>query len=130
MTEFNWDELNGKATERMRKPKTSPVPDSIVRLAQRSVDSDPTLANCKELSFDFGTDKDRAEAFVKLMRKAGAHTKPEATIKVTIDPDGEGKDTVIAWYARRKPGRVAANSTPAPAPAEATAEDEKEPAPF
>lgn len=116
MTEFNWDELNGKATERMRKPKTSPVPDTIIRLAQRSVDSDPTLANCKELTFDFGSDTARAEAFIKLMRKAGAHTKPEATIKVTPDPDGEGKNTLVAWYARKKPGRVAANSAPAPAP--------------
>ena len=123
MTEFNWDELNGKATERMRKPKTSPVPDTIIRLAQRSVDSDPTLANCKELTFDFGSDTARAEAFTKLMRKAGAHTKPEATIKVTPDPDGEGKPALIAWYARKKPGRVPANSTPAPAPVPAESGD-------
>lgn len=125
MTEFNWDELNGKATERMRKPKTSPVPDSIIRLAQRSVDSDPTLANCKELTFDFGSDTARAEAFIKLMRKAGAHTKPESTIKVTPDPDGEGHNTLISWYARKRPGRVPA-TTPAPA-ANPPAESDKPP---
>lgn len=108
MTEFNWDELSGKTIERMRKPKTVPVPEAIIRQAQLSVDTDPTLTNCHARTFDFGADTARAEAFVKLMRRAGAHTKPESTIKVTLDPDGEGRQNKIEWYARKRPGKRAA----------------------
>lgn len=114
MTDYNWSEINGEVTDRLVRAKTPAVPAAIIALAQKSVDTDPTLAHCKAGHWQFGEDEtERCENFVKLMRKAGYHTKPESLIKVVADPLGEGNILYIEWYARLKPGRKTKDNAPA-----------------
>lgn len=106
MTEFNWDEVNGHAVERLSKPKIRPVPAPIVRQAQRSVDADPVnLKDTLILEHEFPTEE-QAVAFAAHMRAAGHHTKPAASIHVKPDPDKEGNPRLVRWQAKRRPGRV------------------------
>lgn len=97
-TEFDWGDVNGQAVERLRAPKVAPVPEPVVRQAQRSWDEQTGLAHT------FKT-PEMAEAFAKLVRKAGQHTIPRTTVYVVIDPDNDGNTARVSWKAGKRRGR-------------------------
>lgn len=108
MAEYDWSELNGTVVERLRKPKIAPVPDPIIRQAQRSVDGDPAnLKDTRSLHHVFKSEGERNE-FVKQMRKAGAHTRPLSTMTVIVDPDREGIPLKVGWKAGKRRGKAPA----------------------
>lgn len=108
-TEQTWGFLTGHVVERLRKPKTTPVPDAIVRAAQRSV-GDENGPIVLEHKF---ADDETAAAFAKLMRKAGDHTEPQTTVQVVIDPEETGDNTLVRWRAGARRGRSQAAAEPA-----------------
>jgi hypothetical protein len=107
-TEYDWSEINGVTVDRLRAPKTVPVPEPIVKQAQRSVDGDPKeLKNTLALEHRFETEE-KAVQFAKFMKKAGALTKPVATMLVVVDPLHEGDPLRIRWQASKRRGRATA----------------------
>ena len=84
-----WDNLNAAFVTTLREQKVEPVPEPIVKLAQRSFDgvTHPDDPNSKlhAMQMEFETEA-RAAAFAKHMRNAGPHTKPPSSITVVIDP--------------------------------------------
>ena len=122
-SEFDWGDLTGQATERLRAPKVPPVPAQIVKLAQDAYDGrtlmdpqgkpvtddegNPVITH--NLRHDFKGDEKRAEAFAKHMKNAGLHTTPLTSLSVVIDPDDDGNKSVVAWRATKRRGRQTAN---------------------
>jgi hypothetical protein len=122
-TEYDWSAVNGHAVERLRAPKVTPVPERLVALAQASWDGVPNpnypaksdVELLHVLRHQFGTveapDEARAQAFAKLMTKAGDHTVPETSVTVVIDPDYSSKAPdiknpgLVAWKAGTRRGR-------------------------
>lgn len=102
-TEFDWGKITGTAIARLRAPKVPPVPEPLVKLAQKSWDEETVL----KYHFD---SEEKAAAFAKLMRKAGAHTTPVTTVSVSVDPEETGDPKIIAWKAGKKRGRTATAS--------------------
>lgn len=112
---FDWSSVTGEAVATLRKPKTVPVPDAIVALAQESYvgrvnPADPEGARLHWLRHRFET-PERAAQFASLMKLAGAHTSPESTVRVVIDPDSrketpadEREPELVAWCAGTKKG--------------------------
>jgi hypothetical protein len=108
---FDWSTITGHAVERLRAPKTTPVPDAIVALAQRSWDGVPNHKNpdgekLHVLRHSFESEE-RAVEFAKHMRKAGAFTLPMTSVSVVVDPDGTGDVRTIAWRAGTRRGKAA-----------------------
>jgi len=109
--EFDWSKVSGRAVQRLRAPKVPPVPTPIVALAQKSwdgvVDDDnPEGEKLHVLRHEFG-DKEVAESFAKLIKKAGYHTTPNTTVTVVFDPDDDGHELLVAWRAGAKRGKRA-----------------------
>lgn len=104
---YDWSEITGRAVQRLKARKIVPVPEPIVRQAQRSYDGVTNPENPEELlhvlEHDF-RDKDRAAEFAKLMKHAGNHTMPQTTVSVVIDPENVGSLTVVRWRAGEKRG--------------------------
>lgn len=108
--EFNWEHVTGSAVERLRAPKITPVPAPIVKLAQQSWDGvkkDGEVRHVLRHQFKEGEEA-RAEAFAKLMKKAGPHTVPPTSVSVVVDPDENGNTLLVAWKAGARRGRGAA----------------------
>lgn len=104
-SEFTWEGITATTAEKLRKPKVTPVPASIIELAQRSwdgVDGKHVLRHhFKE------ADRPKCEAFCRLMKKAGPHTSPATSVSVVRDPDETGDDLLVAWRAGTRRGRKA-----------------------
>lgn len=89
-----WGKLEAEFVTTLRDVKTEPVPEPIVRLAQRSLDGQPTgdvtkdgtpvLMHAMQLTFDTEA---KATAFARHMRNAGLHTKPQSSVTVVVDPE-------------------------------------------
>jgi len=85
-----WDGLNAEFVTTLREKRIEPVPEPIVRLAQKSLDGVPhpndenTLLHAMQLTFDTEA---KAAAFARHMSNAGLHTKPLSSITVVIDPE-------------------------------------------
>lgn len=113
-TPDEWAEIQGEAVTRLRAPKVTPVPASIVKLAQRSYDGIEVDGETRHVMRHTFESAERAEAFAKLMRKAGEHTVPLSSVSVAIDPDRTDDDDepvspeTVAWRAGNKRGRKAA----------------------
>lgn len=87
MAETTWAGLEATFVTKLRETKTEPVPDEIVKLAQRSltgIDQNGTKLHAMQLEFETA---ERATAFAKHMRNAGPHTDPASSISVVIDPE-------------------------------------------
>jgi len=123
---YDWGNLEAKARVSLREPRTAPVPDAIVRQAQRSYEGvahpqDPDRL-MHVLTYEFPTEE-HAAAFAAHMKNAGAHTTPATSVTVVIDPDRtktrETRDDgttetvlgppvnprVVAWRASERRGR-------------------------
>lgn len=86
-----WSSMTVHAVDRLRAPKVAPVPDAIVKLAQTSYEgvmdpSNPEGERYHVLRHTFDTEE-RAAAFFKLIKKAGAHTTPMTSVTAVVDPD-------------------------------------------
>lgn len=106
--DFDWSEITGRAVERLRAPRIEPVPEAIVKQAQRSYDGVPNPADPEKrlhvIEHEFIT-AEKAEQAAKLLKKAGVHTTPPTTVRVVIDPDGTGNLNLVRWKAGVRPGR-------------------------
>lgn len=104
---YNWGEVTGRAVRRLKAPKIVPVPEAIVRQAQRSWDGVPDPENeggkLHVLEHDFKDDAKAAE-FAKLMKKAGDHTTPVTSVSAVIDPENDGSKSVVRWKAGARRG--------------------------
>jgi hypothetical protein len=113
-SEFNWEGVTGKAVERLRAPAPPPrPPDSIVALAQKSWDGVDGKDGEKMhvLRHQFREDEtEKRDAFMKLLKKAGAHTTPPTSVSVVTDPDRTAppNEHLVAWKAGVRRGRGAA----------------------
>jgi hypothetical protein len=85
-----WDGLNAEFVTTLREQRIEPVPEPIVKLAQRSFNgvphpSDPEVKlHAMQLKFDTEA---KAAAFARHMGNAGLHTVPQSSITVVIDPE-------------------------------------------
>lgn len=108
--DFNWEGVTGKAVERLRAPAPPPrPPDHLVNLAQQSwdgVEVDGEKRHVLRYRFTAGQETKR-DAFIKLIKKAGAHTTPPTTVTVATDPDRTGDELLVAWKAGQRRGRGA-----------------------
>lgn len=133
----DWDGLEAQFVTTLREQRVEPVPEPIVKLAQRSLDGIPHPQNpeqklhAMQLTFDTPA---KAIAFERHMKNAGLHTSPPSSITVVRDPergkvqkmvDGQpvvneqGKPvmepgqpvnpTKVAWRAGARRGRGAAS---------------------
>jgi hypothetical protein len=113
--ETDWSGVTGEAVERLRAPKVTPVPEPIVKAAQRSWDG--VEKNGKKLHamrHEFATEE-QAKEFARLVKKAQDHTIPRTTVTAVIDPDHglpnhECNNKLVAWEARNKRARTTANA--------------------
>lgn len=86
----DWGGLKAEFVTTLKEPVIQPVPDEIVKLAQRSLNgvphpTDPTQKmHVMRIKFE---SEARANAFAAHMRNAGLHTTPKSSVLVTIDPD-------------------------------------------
>jgi hypothetical protein len=85
-----WDGLNAQFVTTLREQKVEPVPEPIIKLAQRSLDGIPHPTDegvvLHAMQLEFETEA-RAAAFARHMRNAGLHTSPASSITVVIDPE-------------------------------------------
>jgi hypothetical protein len=85
-----WDDLNAQFVTTLREQRVEPVPDPIVKLAQKSYDGVPDPSNPEnvlhsmQLAFE---DEARAMAFERHMKNAGLHTTPPSSVTVVRDPE-------------------------------------------
>jgi hypothetical protein len=100
-TGYDWSEITGRTTERLRAAKVRPCDPAVVKAAQ--------------LSYDEGTARDHqfrsekeAAAFAAEMKKAGPHTVPQTSVSVVIDPDNTDNTRLVAWKAGARRGKKAA----------------------
>ena len=104
--EYDWTEVTGRAVKRLRAAKVVPVPEAIVRQAQLSYDGEADAETGEILhnrAHRFPSDEVAAE-FARLIRHAGAHTKPETTVRPVIDPMRTGDLRTVSWRAGQKRG--------------------------
>lgn len=103
----DWSGITGTAVRRLKAPKIVPVPEPIVRMAQRSYDgiADPENEGEKlhVLEHDF-KDEAKAAEFARLVKKAGDHTTPLSSVSAVIDPENDGHKTVVRWKAGARRG--------------------------
>jgi hypothetical protein len=111
---FKWDGVTGTAVERLRAPAPPPrPPDHLVKLAQQSWDGvqvDGEDEKRHVLRYQFGEGQEaKRDAFIKLIKAAGAHTTPPTTVTVVPDPDREtpANELLVAWRAGARRGRGA-----------------------
>jgi hypothetical protein len=113
MPDFDWGEVNGVVVDRLRAPKITPVPEAIVKQAQRSVETKgpgnetADWAKTTVLRHQFD-DEAKAVAFARFMKKAGPLTKPKSSLIVVPDPEKKGNVTLVAWKAGKPRGRTPA----------------------
>lgn len=105
--EYNWDEVTGRTTQRLKAPKIPPCPAPIVRQAQLSYDgvknAEGELEHIRE--FEFATEEMAAQ-FAHLMKSAaGFHTTPPTSVSVVIDPDNTGNTRLVSWKAGARRGQ-------------------------
>lgn len=91
-THDEWDSLEGQFITSLREKAVQPVPEPIIKLAQRSLDGNPAgtdedgnviLRHAMEHKFE---SVERATRFANHMRNAGPHTTPESSVTVLQDP--------------------------------------------
>lgn len=86
----DWDGLKAEFVTTLREQTVQPVPDAIVKLAQKSLDGNPHPSDPNQklhvMRIKFESEA-RANAFAAHMRNAGLHTTPQSSILVTVDPD-------------------------------------------
>lgn len=108
---FDFGDVEGQHVEKLRAPRVQPVPDSIVQLAQRSLngmihpDDPKKIMHAMTHQFQPGEEAKR-DAFVKHMRNAGMHTTPPSSVTVVTDPDRNGNDLRVAWRTGARRGRA------------------------
>lgn len=112
-TTFDWSQVSGQATKRLRAPKVTPVPEGIVAEAQRSWDGvkddeNPEGDLLHVLSYEFSSEE-VAKEFAKLVKKAGDHTVPLTTVTVVPDPDRDGNTRKVNIKAGQRRGRATTN---------------------
>lgn len=106
---FNWDEVTGATTQRLRKPKIPACPAGIVAQAQRSYDG---VKNAEDgldhiLTYTFPSEAVASE-FAKLMKNAaGFHTTPMTSVTVVVDPEDTGDTKTVSWKAGARRGAAA-----------------------
>lgn len=89
-TANEWGDLEAQFTTKLRDVRTEPVPEPIIKLAQKSLNGQPhpddpeRKLHAMQLEFDT---PEKAAAFAKHMRNAGLHTKPPSSVTVIIDPE-------------------------------------------
>lgn len=90
-TMSEWDALEAEFVTTLREQRVEPVPDPIVKMAQRSLDGvtkgegeDAVTLHSMQLTFD---SEAKAAAFAKHMRNAGLHTNPVSSVTVVVDPE-------------------------------------------
>lgn len=92
MAENEWGGLEAKFVTSLREVRVEPVPEPIVKLAQRALDGAPhpddpeRVIHAMEITFET---PEKAAAFAKHMRNAGLHTKPLSSITVIQDPESQ-----------------------------------------
>lgn len=109
--EFNWEGITGQAVEKLRAPAPPPrPPDSIVALAQKSWDGvgegDEKMHVLRH-QFKAGEEAKR-DAFLKLIKDAGAHTTPRTSVSAVTDPERDGNELLVSFRAGVRRGRAAA----------------------
>jgi hypothetical protein len=125
--EFDWAEVSGQAHERLAVPKIPPVPEPIVRQAQRSYDGVQLHRGGKPVTDETGEpvithnlrhefpSEDVAQQFAKHIKNAGHHIMTSkgrgGSVSVVLDPDSDGtapvNRKVVAWKAGERRGRAA-----------------------
>lgn len=92
MVENEWGGLEATFVTSLQETRVEPVPDPIVKLAQRALDGAPhptdpdKTIHAMEITFETEA---KAEAFARHMRNAGLHTTPKSSITVKIDPESQ-----------------------------------------
>lgn len=111
MTDEDWGTVEAGFVEKLREEKTEPVPEPIIKLAQRSrngqvhPDNPELVKHAMHVTLE---SEAKAQAFAKHMRNAGAHTTPPSSITVVVDPDRKKiqattDDGVLRWTDDGKP---------------------------
>lgn len=132
-TGFDFTTVTGSFTEKLRAPRTAPVPESVVKLAQLSYDGQPAPTEADPgrklhvLHYTFPSEAMR-DAFVKHMKNAGPLTTPPTSVSIAVDPDATESETVtdekgntvtrvipveplkVSWRATLRKGRGAASA--------------------
>jgi len=103
---IDWDKAKPVFADRLRAPKTAAKPsDGAIKMAQRSYDGEKHGEDIVHvLRFRFPT-AEIAEAAADELKRAGAFTTPESTVRTVIDPDNAGDTRMVAWSAGAKRGR-------------------------
>lgn len=85
-----WSGLEARFVTSLRDTRVEPVPEPIVKLAQRALDGAPhpddpeKTVHAMEITFET---PEKAQAFARHMRNAGLHTTPKSSITVVVDPE-------------------------------------------
>lgn len=112
---FDWSKVQGHVTERLRTTRVVPVPEHIVKLAQKAYNGVPHPEDPERvihsLEHEFPTPEIAAQ-FAKHMKNAGAHTEPLSSVTVVVDPDRKGDEPVnprlVVWRAGKRRGKATA----------------------
>jgi hypothetical protein len=95
----DWDDLEAQFVTTLREQRIEPVPEPIVKMAQKSLDGvqNPDNAEQKLHSMQLVFDSEgKATAFARHMRNAGLHTNPPSSVTVIVDPERTRVDQVDA----------------------------------
>lgn len=90
MVENEWGGLEATFVTNLQETRVEPVPEPIVKLAQRALEGAPHPADpdktihSMEITFESA---EKAAAFARHMRNAGLHTDPKSSITVVVDPE-------------------------------------------
>lgn len=92
MANIDWGDLEAEFVTTLHATKVEPVPEAIVKLAQKSLDGAPSpldpSVTVHAMQREFPT-VEMAAAFAKHMKNAGKHTTPVSSLTVVIDPARE-----------------------------------------
>jgi hypothetical protein len=99
LADNEWGGLEAAFVTTLREQHAEPVPEQIIRYAQMSYDGRPHPDNpallLHAMQYEFET-PERAQAFARHMRNAGAHTRPPSSVTVVVDPQRRKTEAVDA----------------------------------